>query len=46
MFHHAEMDDAAMARAGELLALLAKHERVVARPMMDVALAPGRTSAG
>ena len=25
MFHHAEMDDAAMERAGELLALLAGH---------------------
>jgi hypothetical protein len=34
MFHHAEMDDAAMDRAGELLALLAGHPRVVARPMM------------
>ena len=34
MFHHAEMDDAAMDRAGELLALLAGHARVVARPMM------------
>jgi hypothetical protein len=34
MFHHAEMDDAAMARADELLALLAAHERVVARPML------------
>ena len=34
MFHHAEMDDAAMDRAGELLALLARHPRVVARPMM------------
>ena len=34
MFHHAEMDDSAMARAGELLALLAGHGRVVARPMM------------
>jgi hypothetical protein len=34
MFHHAEMDDAAMARADELLALLAPHERVIARPMM------------
>ncbi len=34
MFHHAEMDDADMARAGELLALLAGHSRVVARPMM------------
>ena len=37
MFHHAEMDDAAMDRAGELLALLAGHERVVARPMMELA---------
>ena len=34
MFHHAEMDEAEMARAGELLALLAGHPRVVARPMM------------
>ena len=34
MFHHAEMDDAEMARADELLALLAGHDRVVARPMM------------
>jgi Uncharacterized protein conserved in bacteria (DUF2334) len=34
MFHHAEMDDAAMARAGELLELLAGHDRVAARPMM------------
>jgi hypothetical protein len=34
MFHHAEMDDAEMERAGELLALLAEHERVVARRMM------------
>jgi hypothetical protein len=34
MFHHAEMDDAEMDRAGELLALLAGHPRVVARPMM------------
>ena len=30
----AEMDDAVMDRAGELLALLAGHERVTARPMM------------
>jgi peptidoglycan/xylan/chitin deacetylase (PgdA/CDA1 family) len=37
MFHHAEMDDAAMGRAGELLALLAEHERAVARPMMALA---------
>ena len=34
MFHHAEMDDAEMARADELLALVAGHDRVVARPMM------------
>jgi hypothetical protein len=34
MFHHAEMDDADLARADELLALLAGHERVVTRPMM------------
>jgi Polysaccharide deacetylase len=34
MFHHAEMDAAEMDRAGELLALLAGHERVAARPMM------------
>jgi hypothetical protein len=34
MFHHAEMDDADMARAEELLSLLAAHERVAARPMM------------
>ena len=34
MFHHAEMDDAAMDRAGELLGLLAGHGRVAARPMM------------
>ncbi len=34
MFHHAEMDEAEMARADELLALLARHPRVVARPMM------------
>jgi hypothetical protein len=34
MFHHAEMDTAAMDRADELLALLARHDRVVARPMM------------
>ena len=34
MFHHAEMDSAAMDRADELLALLARHDRVVARPMM------------
>jgi hypothetical protein len=34
MFHHAEMDEAEMARAGELLALLAGHPRVAACPMM------------
>jgi hypothetical protein len=34
MFHHAEMDEAAMDRAGELLALLAGHPNAVARPMM------------
>ena len=34
MFHHAEMDDAAMDRAAELLGLLAGHGRVVARAMM------------
>jgi hypothetical protein len=34
MFHHAEMDDGEMERADELLALLASHERVVARSMM------------
>jgi hypothetical protein len=33
MFHHAEMDDAEMARADELLELLAGHSRAVARPM-------------
>ena len=36
MFHHAEMDDAAMDRAAELLALLAGHEGAVARPMMEL----------
>jgi hypothetical protein len=34
MFHHAEMDDAELERADQLLALLAGHGRVVARPMM------------
>ncbi|MGH2949893.1 MAG: hypothetical protein ACRDPC_27135 [Solirubrobacteraceae bacterium] len=34
MFHHAEMDDADLERAGELLAL---HERFAARLMMDLA---------
>lgn len=37
MIHHAEMDDADMDRMDELLALLAAHERVLARPMMDTA---------
>jgi peptidoglycan/xylan/chitin deacetylase (PgdA/CDA1 family) len=36
MFHHPVMDDAEMERAAQLLALLAGHERVVARPMMAV----------
>jgi predicted deacetylase len=36
MFHHAEMDEAEMARADELLALLARHPRVVARPIMGL----------
>jgi hypothetical protein len=34
MFHHAEMGDDELARADQLLALLAGHERVDARPMM------------
>jgi Polysaccharide deacetylase len=34
MFHHAEMDDGAMDRADQLLALLAGHGRVAARAMM------------
>jgi hypothetical protein len=34
MFHHAEMDDDAMDRTGELLALVAGHERADARPMI------------
>jgi predicted deacetylase len=37
MFHHAEMDDAEMDRADELLGLLAAHDRVAARPMMALA---------
>ena len=37
MFHHEEMDDASMARAGELLDLLAGHDRAVVRPMIDIA---------
>jgi hypothetical protein len=36
MFHHAEMDDDDMDRAEELLALVAGHERAVARPMMAI----------
>jgi hypothetical protein len=36
MFHHALMDADEMARAGELLALLAGHSSVVARGMMAV----------
>jgi hypothetical protein len=45
MFHHAEMDGGSLDRADSLLALLAAHERVAARPMMAL-VAPGRTSAG
>jgi hypothetical protein len=37
MFHHEEMDDASMARAGALLDLLAGHDRAVVRPMIDIA---------
>jgi hypothetical protein len=33
MFHHAIMDPAEMARASELLAMLAEHEAVAAYPM-------------
>jgi hypothetical protein len=36
MFHHAEMDDDDMDRADQLLALVAAHDRAVARPMMDL----------
>jgi Polysaccharide deacetylase len=36
MFHHAEMDDDDMDRADELLALVAGHDRAVARPMLDL----------
>ena len=36
MFHHAEMDDDDIDRAEELLALVAGHERAVARPMMAI----------
>ncbi|HEX5622067.1 MAG TPA: DUF2334 domain-containing protein [Solirubrobacteraceae bacterium] len=34
MFHHAEMDDAGLARAQELLTLLASHDRVRAAPIL------------
>jgi predicted deacetylase len=34
MFHHAEMDDYDLDRADELLALVARHDRAVALPMM------------
>jgi hypothetical protein len=37
MFHHAEMGDDDLDRADELLSLLAGHDRVVARPMMELA---------
>ena len=37
MLHHAIMDAAEMRRAGELLALLAGHEAVAARPMRELA---------
>ena len=41
MFHHAIMDAGEMARAGELLALLAGHAAAAARPMRElVAVAP------
>jgi hypothetical protein len=36
MFHHAAMDDDEMDRAGELLELVAGHERTDARPMMSL----------
>jgi hypothetical protein len=36
MFHHAEMDDYDLERADELLALVAGHERALARPMMEI----------
>jgi uncharacterized protein DUF2334 len=39
MFHHEEMDDASMARAGELLDLLAGHEHAAVRPMLELASA-------
>ena len=37
MFHHAEMDAAEMARAAELLDLLAGHAQARVQPMMEVA---------
>jgi hypothetical protein len=37
MFHHAEMDDAEMARAAELLDLLAGHPQARVQPMLEVA---------
>jgi hypothetical protein len=40
MFHHAVMDGAEMHRAGELLGLLAGHERVRAALMMETLSAP------
>jgi Polysaccharide deacetylase len=36
MFHHAEMDDDDMDRAGELVDLVARHDRAVALPMMSL----------
>jgi hypothetical protein len=36
MFHHAEMDAAALRRADDLLALLSEHEHAAARWMMDL----------
>jgi hypothetical protein len=39
MFHHAEMDRAEREHAGELLALLARHDKVEPRPMAVVAAA-------
>ena len=39
MFHHAEMDAAEMARACELLDLLAGHTQARVQPMMEVATA-------
>ena len=37
MFHHAEMDAASRAAAGELLALAAGHERARPRSLLEVA---------